>query len=138
MRPQTCACAVSFARFFSLLPKVRPDPCAESPTPGRGIANPPRTILKRLTAMVMALILLPLAQVELYAQQGAWQGAPQYGQYAPNPYPQNSPYYQQYAPNQPPAYGQPSYPQPGYSQPQPSPQQYAQQPYPSQPSPNQY
>jgi hypothetical protein len=138
MRPQTCACAVRFACFSSLLSKVVPDLRVESSPPVRGAPNRPRTMLKRLTAMVMALILLPLAQVELFAQQGSWQGPPQYGQYAPNPYPQNSPYYQQYAPNQPPAYGQPSYPQPGYSQPQPSPQPYAQQPYPSQPSPNQY
>ncbi|HEX4757072.1 MAG TPA: DUF3300 domain-containing protein [Terracidiphilus sp.] len=77
----------------------------------------------------MALILLPLAQVELFAQQGSWQSPPQYGQYGPNPYTQGSPRYEQYAPNQQPADGQPNYPQPGYGQPQPSRNQYGQQSY---------
>ena len=129
MRPQTCHCAVLFARFSSLLSKVVSDPRVELSPPIRGAAKPPRTILERLVALVMALILLPLAQVELFAQQGAWQGSPQYGQYAPSPYPQVSPRYQRYAPNQQPGYGQPNYPQPGYGQSQPSPNQYGQQPY---------
>jgi hypothetical protein len=87
---------------------------------------------------MMALLLLPLAQVELFAQQAPWQGSPQYGQYPPqNQYPRNGPYNGQYAPSQLPGYGQPGYPQQSYPQQGSYPQQqpYPQQPYP-QPQPN--
>jgi hypothetical protein len=96
---------------------------------------------------MMAPLLLPLAQVELFAQQAPLQGSTQYGQYpAQNQYPQNGPYNGQYAPSQQPGYGQPGYPQQSYpqqgsypqqqpypQQPYPQPQLNAQQPYPGQP-----
>jgi hypothetical protein len=74
----------------------------------------------------MALVLLPLAEVDLFAQQ-----APPPGQ----GWPQNNQYNGQYAPAQQSGYGQsgygqPTYGQPGYAQPQSYPQQqYPQQPY---------
>ncbi|MGC1460964.1 MAG: DUF3300 domain-containing protein [Terracidiphilus sp.] len=73
---------------------------------------------QRLVAVAMAFVLLPLAQVEVFAQQGPWQGAPQSGPYPQNQYqyPQNGPYGGQYAPGQQPGYGQPNYAQPGNTQ----------------------
>ena len=70
---------------------------------------------QRLVALAMALVLLPLAQVEVFAQQAPWPGSPQYGQY-----PQNGPYSGQYAPNQQPGYAQPGYAQPATRSPTPS------------------
>ncbi len=73
----------------------------------------------------MAALLLPLAQVEVLAQQApGWpqpspyaQGQPYGGQYPQSPYPQNQPYSNQYAPNQPQGYPQQGYgQQPSYGQ----------------------
>ncbi len=73
----------------------------------------------------MAALLLPLAQVEVLAQQGSgWPqanpyppGQPYSGQYPQSAYPQNQPYSNQYAPNQPQGYPQQgSGQQPGYVQ----------------------
>ena len=90
--------------------------------------------LRRLVALGMALVLLPLAQVEVFAQQGQWQTAPQYGAYPQQgQYPQNGPYGGRYAPNPQAGYGQPNYPQQGYGQQPYAPQQqYQGQPYPQQ------
>jgi len=106
------------------------------------------TVLRRLVALTMAVLLLPLGQVELFAQQAypypaqypppyqqSGYGQPAYPQqqpYAQQPaypqqqpypqqqaYPQQQPYAQQQAyPQQQPAYGQQPYPQQAYGQPQ--------------------
>ncbi len=104
---------------------------SESPASSRSM------VLQRLIALMMALLLLPLAQVEVLAQQAPWQGSPQYGSYPQNQYPQNqypqsqpapnSPYGSQYAPSPQQGYGQPNYAQPAYTQ--PAPQQPYGQPY---------
>ena len=83
-------------------------------------------------ALGLAVMLLPLGQTELFAQQ---YGA--YGQYAP--YPQ--PGYGQPQPYGQPAYPQSPYPQQAYPQQYPQqayPQQYPQQAYPQQAYPQQY
>lgn len=78
----------------------------------------------------MALILLPRAQVELFAQQGYWQGSSPYGPYAqPSRYSPSTPYYRGYGSSSQSAY---PYPDSGYAQSQPSPQTYQQS------SPNSY
>ena len=154
MTPQTCPGAARVA-WFSRLPLSLPG----KPPQNRNDSGGWPGLLRRLVALAMALILLPLAQVEVIAQQAppGW-GSPQYGQvpqgqypaqgqYSQNQYPQNgygqSGAYGQYPPNQQQEYGQPGYAQPGYAQPayppqqpygQPSPQQpYAQQTYGQQP-----
>jgi hypothetical protein len=75
------------------------------------------TVLRRLVALTLVALLLPLGQVELFAQQ---------------PYP----YQAQYPPSQQTGYGQTGYGQPAYPQPQPYGQQQAypeqQQAYPQQ------
>jgi len=79
----------------------------------------------------MVLLLLPLTQEGLFAQQ-AWPQNPQY----PNPqYAQTGPYYGQYPANQQPAYPQQPYPQQAYPDPgQYDPQSaYAQPQAPAQP-----
>ncbi len=90
--------------------------------------------MRRLVALGMAALLLPLAQVEVLAQQGpGWPqanpyppGQPYAGQYPQSAYPQNQPYSNQNAPNQPQGYAQPGYgQQPGYPQQPPD----ANQPY---------
>ena len=90
----------------------------------RGQAGP--QALKRATALATVFVLLPLSQVELFAQAPwpttAQYNATQYSQYGQSPYG----YGQQYAPAQQPGYNTA---QPGYGQQQP----YAEQPYPSQP-----
>jgi len=102
-----------------------------------------RTILQRSVALGMALLLLPLAQIDALAQQQyPQQGGPypsQYGQPNPNYAPQQPGYPSQpnpYYPSQQPAYqGQP-YGQQQYPQQAPSPQDYADQPsYPDQTGP---
>jgi hypothetical protein len=113
-----------------------------SGTGGKGVAQ----TLRRFVALTMALLLLPLGQVELFGQQPAYgpnapyqpgYGQPDYQQ--PQPYEQQS-YPQQSYPQQQP-YGQQPYPQQqaygqqqSYQQQQPYPQQqpYGQQPYPQQ------
>ncbi len=95
-------------------------------SPGAGTTGAVVQSLRRLIALALALLLLPMGQGELFAQQ-----AP-YGQYAPDQqsgYAQPQPYYGQ----QPYAYGQQPYahqpyPPQGYQQ-----QPYGQQPYPQQP-----
>jgi hypothetical protein len=74
---------------------------------------------RRLVALTLALLLLPIGQEDLFAQQP----------YAQQPYAQQPPYNGQYAP----------YPQSGYAQPQPyyGQQPYTQQSYPQQPYPQQ-
>jgi hypothetical protein len=105
-----------------------------SGTSGTGVAQ----ALRRCLALAMALLLLPVSQVELFAQQYPYPGQygpnqqPVYGQqpYYPQQqaYPQQQPYYQQqqaYPQQQPydqqqqayPQQQQP-YPQQGYGQPQ--------------------
>jgi Protein of unknown function (DUF3300) len=91
-----------------------------SGTGGRGVAQ----ALRRCLALAMALLLLPVSQVELFAQQYPDPGQygpsqqPVYGQQASYPqqqaYPQQQPYYQQQQPYpQPQSYGdQQSYGQP--------------------------
>ena len=82
--------------------------------------------LRRLLALAMVLLLLPLTQEGLFAQQ-AWPQSPQY----PNPqYAQTGPSYAQYPQNQQPVYPQQPYPQQPYPQ-----QAYPQQAY---PDPGQY
>ena len=123
MRRQICLRATSNARLSRLLSD---SPDGSSPKSGAacGWSRVPR----RLVALLMALVLLPLTQVELFGQQAP--GWPQNGQYAQSQYPQNGPYNGQYAPGQQPGYGQPSYTQPGYAQPGYAQlQPYAQQPY---------
>jgi hypothetical protein len=99
----------------------------------RGQAGP--QALRRATALATAFVLLPLSQVELFAQ-APWSAAAQYNtaqysQYGPSPYG----YSQQYAPAPQPGYNTA---QPGYGQQQPSPQSpYGQQTYPQQPLPQQ-
>jgi len=90
---------------------------------------------QRAIALGMALLLLPLAQIDALAQQ-PWpqQSGPYPGQYAqPNPYSNQPNSYAQPNPNYAPQ--QPSYPnQPGYQS-----QPYGQQQYPQQaPSPQDY
>jgi Protein of unknown function (DUF3300) len=112
MRFQTCPPASCIAGFSRLL--------LDSPhnsSPAAGAVVP---LLRRLIALALALLLLPMGQGELFAQQ-----APYSGQYAPDPqagYGQSQPYY-----------GQQPYPQqPAY------PQQYPQQPYGQQSHPAPY
>ena len=76
---------------------------------------------KRAVALTMVLLMLPLGQVELFAQQPYPAQYPQsgYGQqaypqpyYGQQPYPQQQPYYQQQPyPQQQPSYQQQAYPQ---------------------------
>ncbi len=82
MRPRDLPLCSSLCLFFLSALESHLRPARRGFSPSRRAARSPRTILKRLTALAMALILLPLAQVELFGQQGPWQGAPQYGQYA--------------------------------------------------------
>ncbi len=80
---------------------------------------------KRAVALTMVLLMLPLGQEELFAQQPYPAPYPPYQQsaYGQQPYPQQQPYYQQQAyPQQ----QQPYYQQQAYPQQQPY---YAQQPY---------
>jgi len=70
--------------------------------------------------LAAALLVLPLGQGELFAQQ-----APPPGQGGL----QNNPYSGQYAPGQQPGYGQPQYAQPQYAQPQYAQPQYGQPQY---------
>jgi hypothetical protein len=121
MRPQTYLFAARVA-WFSQLPIGSPDD--SSPNSGTTGARP--QALRRLVALSMVLLLLPLVRVELFAQQTPWQGSPQYGQYPQNQYPTQNQYPQngapngQYLPNQQQGYGQPSYTQPQpYAQQQP-------------------
>jgi hypothetical protein len=102
-----------------------------------------RLALQRSIALGMALLLLPLAQIDALAQQQyPQQSSPypsQYGQPNPNYAPQQpgyssqpNPYYSQ----QQPAYPAQPYGQQQYPQQAPSPQDYADQPsYPDQPGP---
>src|ERR1017187_5747196 len=102
LRPRTFLHTSHTAKFSCL----RLDsPQDSSPDTGatRGVAQ----VFTRLVALAMALLLLPLGQGELFAQQ-----APPRGQ----EWPQNDPYNGQYAPDQQSGYGQ---------------QPYAQQPYPA-------
>ena len=115
-----------------------------SGTVGQGVAQ----ALRRCVAFTMALLLLPISQVELLAQQYPYPGQyqqPVYGQqpyYPPQqayPQQQQQPYYQQQSayPQQQPDYQQPqAYPQQQpYSQQQqqyPQQQSYGEQPYPQQ------
>src|ERR1700679_845368 len=118
-----------------------------SGTNGNGVAQG----LKRSLALTMAVLLLPVSQVELFAQQNPYPGQygpsqqPVYGQqpYYPQqqaypqqqqaypqqqqqPYdPQQQAYPQQQAPQQ--SYGEQPYPQQGYGQPQPQVQPLAPQ-----------
>jgi hypothetical protein len=117
--------------------------------PGAGVKKVAETF-KRVVALTLALLLLPLGQVELLAQQPyPYNGAnPPYQQSGYGGYPQPQPYGQQAQPQyyaqpytqqpytqQP--YAQQPYAQQSYQQPyaqQPYGQQtYAQQPYPQQP-----
>jgi hypothetical protein len=102
---------------------------------------------KRAVALTLVLLMLPLGQEELFAQQAypapypppyqqSAYGQPGYPQpyYGQQPYPQQQPYYQQQAyPQQQPYYQQQAYPQQQvYPQQQAYPQQqpyYGQQPY---------
>src|SRR5580700_4576993 len=92
--------------------------------------------LRRFMALGLAVVLLPLGQTELFAQQYG----PYKGQYPAYPQPD----YGQPAYPQPQPYGQPAYPQsqyPAYPQQYPQqayPQQYPQQAYPQQAYPQQY
>ena len=120
MKPQICVYAARIARY---------SPFPAKSSPNSGFNGGWSRAFQRLVALAMALVLLPLAQVEVFAQQAPWPGSPQYGQY-----PQNGPYNGQYAPNQQPGYAQPGYAQPAYPQQQPYPQQPSpQQPYANQP-----
>jgi hypothetical protein len=97
-----------------------------SSTAGRGVAQ----ALKRCLALTMALLLLPVSQVELFAQQYPDPGQYQQPAYGQQPYPQQQAYPQQ---QQPYYQQQPAYPQqqPAYQQQQAYPQQqaYGDQPY---------
>jgi Protein of unknown function (DUF3300) len=120
-----------------------------SGTGGKGVAQ----ALRRCLAFTMALLLLPVSQVELFAQQYPYPGQyqqPVYGQqpYYPQQqaYPQQQPYYQQqqaYPQQQPDYQQQQAYPQqqPDYQQQQAYPQQQPyypqQQPYGEQAYPQQ-
>src|SRR5271170_1480739 len=70
---------------------------------------------KRAVALTMVLLMLPLGQEELFAQQPYPAQYPPYQQSAygqQQPYPQQQPYYQQQAyPQQQPYYQQQAYPQ---------------------------
>jgi hypothetical protein len=133
MRSQTCPPASRIARFSRLL--------LDSPrnfSPAAGAAGAVVQSLRRLIALTLALLLLPVGQGELFAQQapyyapypqggGYGQSQPYYGQ---QPYPQQPVYPQQYPPQQ--TYGQQPYPQQrAYPQQYPPQQPYAQQPYPA-------
>ena len=105
---------------------------------GKGVAQ----ALRRCLAFTMALLLLPISQVELLAQQSPYPGQYQQPVYGQQPYyPQQQAYPQQQQPyyQQQPAYPQqqPDYQQqPVYPQQQPYPQQgYGQQGYGQQPQP---
>lgn len=116
MRPHTCLRAEHFASFSSLLSAS----FGRRSTQNRPARHHRRSLAKLFFALVMALVLLPLTQVELFAQQGYWPGS-QYSPYAQQSPSQHSPYSSQYATSQQPGYG--------YARPQP----YAQQPSPQQP-----
>src|ERR1039457_2110904 len=102
MRPRTYLHTSRTARFSCL----RLDSPQDS-SPDTGATRDVAQVLRRVVALAIALLLLPLGQGELFAQQ-----APPRGQ----EWPQNDPYSGQYAPDQQSGYGQ---------------QPYAQQPYPA-------
>ncbi len=85
-----------------------------------------RSGVRRPAALLMILLLLPLAEPQLYAQQPR----PQSSQYTYGQQPQVAQYGGQYAPN--PGYAQPAYPQPPQNY-QPNNQAYGPQPYANQP-----
>jgi hypothetical protein len=111
MKPQAFLPASRLARLSRLLLDFFHDL-----SPVAGASRGGVQAFRRLVALAMALLLLPMGQVDLFAQQ-----APYNGQYAPYPqsgYGQPQPYYGQ----QP--YAQQSYGQQPYGQ-----QPYTQQPY---------
>jgi hypothetical protein len=114
MKPQASPQAPRVAGFSHFFPALNTNPTLKLPRTGTKAM-----ILRRLVALGMAALLLPLAQVEVLAQQApGWPqanpyppGQPYSGQYPQSPYPQNQPYSNQYAPNQ-----SQGYPQQGYGQ----------------------
>jgi hypothetical protein len=114
MGPQTYL-RVLPAVWFSRLPLHSHWP--SSPASAAAKSGPPA--LKLPATLAIMMLLLPLAQMHLFAQQaplpgpGWQQNNPYNGQYAQAP---QSSYKQR-------GYGQPAYPQPGYPQLQPYPQQ---------------
>jgi hypothetical protein len=129
MKPQASPQAPRVAGISHFFPVLCTDPTRKLQRTG-----PKSMIIRRLVALGMAALLLPLTQVEVLAQQApGWPqanpyppGQPYAGQYPQAPYPENQPYSNQYAPNQPQGYPQPgSGQQPGYGQQAPD----ANQPY---------
>ncbi len=124
MKPQACVYPARVARPFRLCPVLSGESADKT-----GPADGWRFSFRRAVALAMAALLLPLAQIEVFAQQA--QGWPQYGQYPQIQYPQaqypQNQYPQgEYAPNQQPDYGPPAYPQPNYAQPENAQPGYAQ------------
>jgi hypothetical protein len=120
MKPQAYPQASPVAGISHFFPALFAKPTLKPQRTG-----PKSMILRRLVALGMAALLLPLAQVEVLAQQApGWPqanpyppGQPYSGQYSQSPYPQNQPYNNQYAPSEPQGYARPAYgQQPSYGQ----------------------
>ncbi len=97
MIPQDCSQAARIDRTSHSFPAL---PGAS--TQGNSAGSGRQQVFRRLVALGMAALLLPLTQVEVLAQQ-AW---PPSGGYQQNPYPPGQPYSGQY---QQPQYQQPQY-----------------------------
>jgi hypothetical protein len=121
---------MTFRAFLPSPRKILSTSRQSSPNP----AEPTTPVWRRLTALTLAVLLLPFAQLDLFAQQ-APQTSPGYDQqqqnYPPPPpdYPQSQSNQQQDVPPPP-----PDYPQSQPPQSQPDQQQPYQQPYPQQPA----
>ncbi|MGO9125336.1 MAG: DUF3300 domain-containing protein [Terriglobales bacterium] len=100
MRPQTYLHASRYARFFRLSLDPPHDSSSEPDAIGGVVQG-----LRRLVALAMALLLLPLGQGELFAQQARPPGQAES---------QNDPYAGQYEPDQRSGDGQQPYAQPPY------------------------